>query len=105
MESRKPTHVLMLLGGEVGLDSRVKKSAASLAATGLRVTVLSYTPEPRPRMTRSEGVTLMELPVPWRLKSNRVARRQGRRNRQVRVLGFRTPQDEQAAKLDRKSVV
>jgi glycosyltransferase involved in cell wall biosynthesis len=89
----------MLLGSDVSMDSRVKKSAASLAAAGLAVTVLSYTADGRPKVTRSDGVTLMEVPVPWRLKNVRAARRKARRTRQLRLFGFRTAQDERAAKL------
>lgn len=99
MTTVEPAHVLMLLGSAVGMDSRVKRSAATLAATGLNVTVLSYTPDPRPKVHRDGAVTLMEVPVRWRLRNARVARRQARRKRQLRIFGFRTPEDEQAAKL------
>lgn len=38
-------HVVMMVGNDVSADSRVQKTAASLVAAGLRVTILDYAPK------------------------------------------------------------
>ncbi|WP_332663238.1 glycosyltransferase family 4 protein [Aeromicrobium sp.] len=59
-----PAHVVMLVGNDIAVDTRVKKTAASLARLGLRVTVVGYGPEGL-ETARMAGCDIIRVPIPW----------------------------------------
>jgi glycosyltransferase involved in cell wall biosynthesis len=59
-----PAHVVMLVGNDIAVDTRVKKTAASLVRLGLRVTVVGYGPEGR-ETARMAGCDIIRVPIPW----------------------------------------
>jgi len=54
----------MLVGNDIAVDTRVKKTAASLARLGLRVTVVGYGPEGL-ETARMAGCDIVRVPIPW----------------------------------------
>lgn len=58
------THVVMLVGNDIAVDTRVKKTAASLARLGLRVTVVGYGANGRETATMA-GCDIIRVPIPW----------------------------------------
>jgi glycosyltransferase involved in cell wall biosynthesis len=59
-----PAHVVMLVGNDIAVDTRVKKTAASLVRLGLRVTVVGYGPEGL-ETARMAGCDIIRVPIPW----------------------------------------
>lgn len=64
-------HVVMLVANDVVNDVRVKKSAASAASVGYRVTVLGYSPTGSRTETSFGGATIIRVPSDFRLKNYR----------------------------------
>lgn len=60
----RSTHVVMLVGNDIAVDTRVKKTAASLARLGLRVTVVGYGAQGR-ESARMAGCDIVRVPIPW----------------------------------------
>lgn len=54
----------MLVGNDIAVDTRVKKTAASLARLGLRVTVVGYGAEGR-ETARMAGCDIVRVPIAW----------------------------------------
>ena len=59
-----PAHVVMLVGNDIAVDTRVKKTAASLVRLGLRVTVVGYSPDGL-ETARMAGCDIIRVPIPW----------------------------------------
>lgn len=57
-------HVVMLVGNDIAVDTRVRKTAASLVRLGLRVTVVGYGAEGR-EVARMAGCDIVRVPIPW----------------------------------------
>lgn len=93
------THVLMLVANDVATDTRVKKEALAVARGGLQVTILGYTAETHRSMSMLGPVRIVRVPVPWRLRDERLRKRRERRARRPRVVGFASPEAEKAARL------
>ncbi|MCU0265342.1 MAG: glycosyltransferase [Actinomycetia bacterium] len=91
-------HVVMLVGNDAATDTRVRKSALSVARLGCRVTLLAYTAEPRPQETQLGDVRIRRVPVPFHLQDARQARRAHRRRSRV-VVGYRDRDQFRAAAL------
>ena len=62
---RRPSHVVMLVGNDIAVDTRVKKTAASLARLGLSVTVVGYSPTGVRETARMAGCDVIRVPIPW----------------------------------------
>lgn len=78
-----PARVLMMVGNDIRLDTRVYKSALALADGGLDVTVLGWSPTGYREDTRFGPVRIVREPVPWRLRDEAAARRRARRERRL----------------------
>ena len=83
-----PAHVVMLVGNDIAVDTRVKKTAASLVRLGLRVTVVGYGPEGL-ETARMAGCDIIRVPIPWT---------HHKRGRQP-IPPQRTPRQEAIAKV------
>lgn len=57
-------HVVMLVGNDITVDTRVKKTAVSLRRLGYRVTVVGYGAEGRETATLA-GCDIVRVPIPW----------------------------------------
>ena len=64
MRDLSSPHVVMLVGNDIAVDTRVKKTAASLARLGLRVTVVGYGADGL-ESARMAGCTIVRVPIPW----------------------------------------
>lgn len=64
-------HVAMIVGNDVTADTRVKKSAASLARHGYQVTVLGLAPSGSRTETSMGEVRIIRLPVDFILRDHR----------------------------------
>ena len=60
-----PSRVVMLVGNDIVVDTRVKKTAASLARIGLSVTVVGYSPTGVRETARMAGCDVIRVPIPW----------------------------------------
>jgi len=65
--SNRP-HVVMLVGNDIAVDTRVKKTAVSLERLGLRVTVVGYGATGR-ESARMAGCDIVRVPIPWTHKN------------------------------------
>lgn len=74
-DSQAQPHVAMIVGNDVTADTRVKKTAASLARHGFRVTVLGLSPSGSRTETSMGRVTIIRLPVDFLLRDRRAKRR------------------------------
>ncbi|RZS90206.1 glycosyltransferase involved in cell wall biosynthesis [Motilibacter rhizosphaerae] len=72
-------HVVMLVSNDVATDTRVKKTALAVAALGLQVTVLGITSDAGPSVAQLGPVTVVRVPVDYRLREARRARREALR--------------------------
>ncbi|MBC7310461.1 MAG: glycosyltransferase family 4 protein [Tetrasphaera sp.] len=63
----EPVHVVMLVGNDIAVDTRVKKTAASLVRLGLRVTVVGYGADGRETATMA-GCEIIRIPISWEHK-------------------------------------
>ena len=90
-------HVVMLVSNDVSTDTRVKKVALAVARMGLRVTVLGITSEPEPSVSALGPVTVVRVPVDYRLREARRTRREtarrwrppvGYRDREARMTAW-----------------
>lgn len=90
-------HVVMLAGNDVRNDGRIRKTALSLARLGLRVTLVGLAPDGLRTTTHLGPVTIVRLPVAWTLRDASRERR-ARRRTLPRVVGYRTPGEESAAR-------
>ncbi|MFP5333966.1 MAG: glycosyltransferase [Actinomycetes bacterium] len=88
----------MLVGNDITVDTRVKKTALALARVGLEVVLVGYTPEARRSESMLGPCRIVRVPVPWRLRDERRRRLARRRARRLQ-LGYVAPADEQAAHL------
>lgn len=70
-------HVAMIVGNDVTTDTRVKKSAASLARHGYQVTVLGLSPNGTRTETSMGQVKIIRLPVDYVLRDHRRAGHKG----------------------------
>ncbi len=64
-------HVVMVVGNDVTRDSRVKKSAASIALAGARVTVVGMSPTGIDTVTRMGDVVIRHVPLDDRHRRDR----------------------------------
>jgi len=89
-------HVVMTVANDISRDTRVRKSALAVAATGARVTVVGYAPDGRRHEMRLGPVTLLRVPVPFFLRDH--ARVERTRRRRLLAPG---PMGSPAAERDR----
>lgn len=89
-------HVVMLVGNDVTVDTRVKKMAATLAADGLRVTVLGLSTTARRAESDLHGARIILLPVVYALRDARTMQRR------VPSLAYRSKREVVVAKRRRK---
>lgn len=61
---RAAPHVVMLVGNDITVDTRVKKTAVSLRRLGYRVTVVGYGASGRETATLA-GCDIVRVPIPW----------------------------------------
>ena len=61
----EPKHIVAIVGNDITIDSRVKKSAAVAAAAGYRSTIVCYTAEPRRFEVEMGEVRVIKVPVPF----------------------------------------
>lgn len=62
-------HIVSIVGNDITIDSRVKKSAAVAAASGHRSSIICYTPE-RTRFEVTMGaVRVVKVPVPFTVRN------------------------------------
>lgn len=69
----------MLVSNDVATDTRVKKVALAVARMGLRVTVLGITSDPELSVAALGPVTIVRVPVDYRLREARRTRRENAR--------------------------
>lgn len=96
-EADRRCHVVMLVANDITADTRVRKSALAVAATGARVTVVGIASGARREETLLGDVRLLRVPVDFVLRD----RRRDRRARLHRgEIGFlvRDPGDEALAR-------
>ncbi|HEU4676528.1 MAG TPA: glycosyltransferase, partial [Motilibacteraceae bacterium] len=84
-EQDRPVRVVMAVANDVSTDTRVQKTALSLARVGLDVVVLGYTAGSRREELALGPVRLIRVPVPWRLRDRRTAVRAARRKRRLHL--------------------
>jgi glycosyltransferase involved in cell wall biosynthesis len=73
-------HVCLIVGDPIDHDTRVRKTAQSLASAGLRVTVVDVSTDGRYRERRLDGLfDVVDIPVEFLLKQRQVERRRFRR--------------------------
>lgn len=95
MDGSQPrARVAMIVGNDVTADTRVKKTAASLARHGYDVTVLALSPSGSRTETSMGDVRIVRLPVPFVLRDRRRRRRELTRPR----LGYASKEQYVAAK-------
>lgn len=63
-----PPHVVMLVGNDIAVDTRVKKTAASVRRLGYRVTVVGYSAGERESASMA-GCDIVRVPIPWTHKN------------------------------------
>lgn len=66
-ETNRP-HVVMLVGNDIRVDTRVKKTAASLARMGMQVTLIGYGAHGRREESELAGVRVIRVPIAWRFR-------------------------------------
>jgi len=89
----------MIVGNDINTDTRVKKTALSMARAGARVTVLGLSPS-KLRTTAMLGpVTVLRVPVAFDLRDARTKRLERRWGRQLIRVGYPTPTARRAAAL------
>ena len=94
-----PPHVLMIVGNDINSDTRVKKTALSMARAGARVTVLGLSPS-KMRTTAMLGpVTVLRVPVAFDLRKARTKRLQRRWGRKLLRVGYPDSTARRAAAL------
>lgn len=71
--------ILMMVGNDIRLDTRVYKSALALADGGLEVTLLGWSPTGYREETWFGPVRIIREPVQWQLRDDAAVRRQARR--------------------------
>ena len=96
-EPTTPPHVVMIVGNTVSNDTRVLKTATTLARAGARVTVLGYAGTLPTHRTALGAVIVLRVPVLFRLRR---ARSEGRARRRAwrPPVGYRTVLKEAAAR-------
>lgn len=92
-------HVLMIVGNDITTDTRVKKSALSMARAGLRVTVMGLSTSPLRTTSMLGPVTVLRVPVDFHLRNTRTKRRLKRRRRQLIRIGYADQSTRRAAAL------
>lgn len=93
MSAPRRPHVVMLVGNDITVDTRVKKTAASLVRHGFRVTVLGYSSTVT-ESAEMAGASIRRVPIPWTHKTA------GRSvtPEEIRAAGLATP-DQLASDL------
>lgn len=92
-------HILMIVGNDITTDTRVKKTALSMARAGARVTVLGLSTSAM-RTTATLGpVEVLRVPVDFHLRDTRAKRRARRRRRPLLRVGFPDQPTRRAAAL------
>lgn len=94
-------HLVLLVGNPVEHDARVRKTALSAAAMGLRVTVVAYTPEPEGSTVTMGPVAVVNVPVDYVLRARGDELRRLRR-RLLIPLGYGTLAAAKAATRRRR---
>lgn len=85
--SDRPVHVAMIVANDVSVDTRVRKEAAAIASTGLRVTVVGITTN-GPRQARWMGnVQVIQVPVSHQLGNDQQLRQRKAAKRGLRGDG------------------
>ena len=108
-------HVVMLVGNDITVDTRVKKTAASLARLGLKVTVVGYSASGVPESARMADCDIVRVPIPWTHKeagrgpvppvlSPRELARERIRARREEVIAWGTRPGRSALRPVRKAV-
>ncbi|NHC15463.1 hypothetical protein G9H71_16920, partial [Motilibacter sp. E257] len=92
------TTVAMLAGNDVATDTRIRKTALSLARLGLDVTVVAYAPDGERSESMLGPVRVVRVPVVWGLRDS-VRERRERRRTAPRVVGYATRFEEREARV------
>jgi glycosyltransferase involved in cell wall biosynthesis len=93
------THVVMMVANDVSTDSRVKKEALALAATGARVTVLGVARDNVRSLEQLGDALILRIPVLFRLRDERTRRRRVRRAWRLPFVGYRSRAIESSRRL------
>lgn len=94
-----PRRVVMLVTNDVTTDSRVRKSALAVAATGAQVTVVGVSSDGRRSESRLGAVLIVRVPVDYVLRDHARALAQDRRRRGVPGLRPLTAGAERAVRF------
>ena len=62
-------HIVAIVGNDITIDSRVKKTAAAAAAAGFRSTIVCYTAERQRRDVQMGQVRVIKVPVPFAVRN------------------------------------
>jgi len=92
-------HVLMIVGNDINTDTRVKKTALSMARAGARVTVLGLSTSAMRTTAMLGPVTVLRVPVAFDLRDARTKRLERRWGRQLLRVGYPDSTARRAAAL------
>ena len=92
-------HVLMIVGNDITMDTRVKKTALSMARAGVRVTVLGLSTSAMRTTSMLGPVKVLRVPVDFHLRDIRAKRRAKRRRRHLLRVGYPDQASRRAAAL------
>lgn len=109
-----PPHIVAIVGNDITIDSRVKKTAAAAAAAGYRSTIVCYTAERSRQDTTMGQVRVVKVPVPFAVRNGPgrtprpirpfvgtelAERRLAKRTRQLAIKRRKLARDEAGAGL------